>query len=135
MLKTALVSKSLYKGDTIMKRCRFYTRSKDYRPVELLPDGYKWWLTGFAGVSCDTWILTCYLPEDIDPKEFWPEAYGIEVEAIGLTEMSFCDGWETKEGIRNSPTNCQKFIEVFGFKPTSRMLTTEWWNSAYKGDN
>lgn len=133
MLKIVQVLRSLYKGDIIMKRCRFYTGSKDYRPVKLLPDGYKWWLTGFAGVSCDTWILTCYLPEDTDPKEFWPEAHGIEIEATGLTEMSFCNAWETKEGTRNSPTNCQKFIEVFGFKPTSRMLTTEWWNAEYKG--
>ena len=135
MWKTVPVLKSLYKGDITMIRFRFYTKSEDYRPVKLLPDGYKWWLTGFAGVSYNSWILTCYLPEDSDPKEFWPEAFGIEIEATDLTEMSFCKAWETKEGTRNSPTNCQTFMEVFGFKPTSRVLTTEWWNSAYKGGN
>ena len=123
-----------------MRRYHFYTKAKDYRPLKLLPEGYKWWLTGFAGVRCDSWIIVCYLPDDAQLTDYWDDAHGIDV-VNDVKEMDSCSCWETQEGTRNSPTNFQKFMEVFGFKPNQLYkMTVDWWYSPYRkpdvdGDN
>ncbi len=59
------------------KRYRFYTESKDYRPVIGPPPG-PYWCSGYAMAVPedlpDKTVLIAYIPEGEDLLKWWPEA-------------------------------------------------------------
>jgi len=67
------------------RRYRFHANLEDSRPVKFPPPG-PWWESGF-GDDCS--IVIAYLPQNVELKEFWPEAS--KVEFTNETEISFSD--------------------------------------------
>ena len=60
-------------------RYRFKTKAiDDYRPLkDMKYIQCPWWC---SGEGSDYAIIICYLPEGIDLKEYWDDAYDIEEE-------------------------------------------------------
>ena len=64
-----------------MIRYRFKTKSvEDCRPlVDLAEIQMPWWCTGYA-MDGSYAIIVCYLPELINLKHYWDDAYDIAAE-------------------------------------------------------
>ena len=64
-----------------MIRYRFKTKSvEDCRPlVDLTTIGMPWWCTGFA-MDGSYATIVCYLPEMVNLKHYWDDAYDITAE-------------------------------------------------------
>ena len=61
------------------KRYRFKTKSlDDYRPLKDMTDiNCPWWC---SGEGKDFATIICFLPYNVDLKEYWDDAYNIEVK-------------------------------------------------------
>ena len=70
-------------------RYRFRTKSvDDYRPlVDMKGIGMPWWCTGFA-IDGSYAVIVCYLPESVDLKKYWDDAYDIDQTEVDEIKYS-----------------------------------------------
>ena len=66
-------------------RYRFKTKSvDDPRPLkDLKTIGMPYWISGYtcdSDFNASAAIIVCYLPKDVDLKEYWDDAFEIETQ-------------------------------------------------------
>ncbi len=66
-------------------RYRFYTSETDERPIKFPPPG-PWWCTGTTGEG--NAIIVAYLPAGVVLREYWPEAWEVDIEPKDEIEYS-----------------------------------------------
>lgn len=78
-------------------RYRFKTKAiDDYRPLKDMKDiQMSWWCSGEGE---DYAIIICYLPKEIDLKEYWDDAYDIEEQE--REEITYTDRFPKPDWIK-----------------------------------
>lgn len=71
-------------------RYRFKTKSADDpRPLKDLKEiGMPYWVSGYTG-DMSAAIIICYLPVGVDLKEYWDDAFEINVQEC--SEITYTD--------------------------------------------
>lgn len=81
---------------TELKRYRFKTKSKDFRPlIDMKLIHMPWWCTGYD--SSYNAIIVCYLPKEEDLFKYWDDAYDIESEEV--SEITYTSRFRKPEWI------------------------------------
>lgn len=75
-------------------RYRFKTKSvQDPRPLKDLKHiGMPYWISGYTcdnNFNTNAVIIICYLPKDVDLKEYWDDAF--EIETQERSEITYTD--------------------------------------------
>lgn len=79
------------------KKYRFKTKAlEDYRPLKDMKEiQCPWWC---SGEGIDYAIIICYLPTEIDLKEYWDDAYDIDIEEV--EKITYTDRFRKPDWIK-----------------------------------
>lgn len=79
------------------KKYRFKTKAlEDYRPLKNMKEiQCPWWC---SGEGIDYAIIICYLPIEIDLKEYWDDAYDIDMEEV--EKITYTDRFKKPDWIK-----------------------------------